>query len=130
MAPIQVFSSDHSEIFKNTCFKEYLWTTERFATWANNISNRKWRRHFLSEEDIFYQLDEKNLSLHDVLDHFVFLYFCTACFSWRLPYLIENDSSEALWNSLTNEGLILDQWKNQKLTHLCCPFSTLLGSLS
>ena len=49
-----------------------------------------------SEEDIFYQLDEKNLSLHDVLHRFVFLYFCTACFRRRLPYLIEDDRSEAL----------------------------------
>ena len=24
------------------------------------------------EEDIFYQLDQKNLPLHDALDHFVF----------------------------------------------------------
>ena len=31
---------------------------------------------------------------------------------WRLPYIIKDDSSEGLENSLTNEELILNQWKN------------------
>ena len=30
----------------------------------------------------------------------------------RLSYTIKGDSSEGLLNSLTNEQLILDQWKN------------------
>ena len=39
----------------------------------------------------------------------------------------KDDSSERLQNSLTNdEGPNLDQWK---ITHLCCPFSTLLSTL-
>ena len=33
---------------------------------------------------------------------------------WRLSYIIkdEDDSSEGLYNCLTNDGLILNQWKN------------------
>ena len=31
---------------------------------------------------------------------------------WRLLYIIKDDSSKGLQNSLTNEVLILDQWKN------------------
>ena len=30
----------------------------------------------------------------------------------RLPYIIKDDSSEGLSNSLANERPILDQWKN------------------
>ena len=36
-----------------------------------------------SEEEIFYQLDEKNLPEHDAPDHFVFLYFSSACLRRR-----------------------------------------------
>ena len=43
-----------------------------------------------------YQLDEKNLPLHDALDHFVFLYFSTACVRRRLPYMIKDDTTEGL----------------------------------
>ena len=68
---------------------------------------------------------KKNLPLHDALDHFVFLYISTACIRQRLPYIIKDDSGERLYNSLTNEGLTLNQWK---ATLFCCPFSTLLGS--
>ena len=49
-----------------------------------------------SEEKIFYQLDEKNLlylPLQDALDHFIFLYFSTACLRRRLPYIIKNDGT-------------------------------------
>ena len=48
------------------------------------------------EEDISYQLDEKSLPLHDVLDHFVFPHFSTAYLRRRLPYIIKDDSSEGL----------------------------------
>ena len=47
-----------------------------------------------SEEDIPCQLDEKNLPLHDAPDHFVFLYFSTACLRRRLPYMMKDYSSE------------------------------------
>ena len=72
---------------------------------------------------------KKNLPLHDPLVHFVFLYISTVCLRRRLPYLIKDDHSEELQNSLTKKGLILDQWK---ITPLCCcfPFSTLLGFLA
>ena len=71
----------------------------------------------------------KNPPFHDALDHFVFLYISTACLRQRLPYILKDDCSEWLWNSLTNEGLILDQWK---ITPLCCcgPFSTFTWILS
>ena len=73
-------------VLKNICERLF----ERFATWANNItSNRKRRK-------IVYQLDEKNLPLHDALDHFVFFYLSTACVRQRLPYVIRDNRSEGL----------------------------------
>ena len=30
-----------------------------------------------------------------------------------LLYIIKDDSNEGLWDSLFNEGLVLDQWKNE-----------------
>ena len=40
--------------------------------------------------------DQKHLSLHNALDHFVFLYFFTACLRQGLPYIIKDVSSEGL----------------------------------
>ena len=39
---------------------------------------------------------KKKLPFHDALDHFVFLYFCTACLRVRLPYIMKDDNSERL----------------------------------
>ena len=39
------------------------------------------------------QLYEKNLPFHDVLYHFVFLFFSTHV-RWHLPYVIKDDTSE------------------------------------
>ena len=61
---------------------------ERLAPSANNKTTN------ISEEEIFYQLGEKDFPLHDALEYFVFLYFSTACFRRRLPYIIKEDSSE------------------------------------
>ena len=76
---------EHWEIFKSTYFEVHLRTaaSESFTwTWTstNNIG---------SEEDVFSkikqnknrsntQLYEKNLPFHDVLYHFVFLFFSTS----------------------------------------------------
>ena len=38
---------------------------------------------------------KKNLSFHDALDHFVFLYISTACLR-RLPYITKDDHNEGL----------------------------------
>ena len=46
---------------------------------------------------------KKNLPLHDTLDHFVFLYFSTACLRRRLLYITKDDSSEGL-KQLNQEG--------------------------
>ena len=85
-------------------------------TWAKNVTSNIGR-----EEDIFSktkqksnfksQLDEKNLPFNDALDHFVLLCFSNACLRRRLPYIIKDNSSQAISNSLTNEGLILDHLK-------------------
>ena len=60
--PVNIAKFLRTSILRNICERLF----ERFATWANNIQATG------SEEDIFYQLDEKNLPLHDGLDHFVF----------------------------------------------------------
>ena len=88
-APTQVFSWEYCEflriiVLKNICERMF----ERLAPWANKKTSN------ISEEEIFYQLGEKDFPLHDTLDHFVFLYFSTACFKRCLPYIIKEDSSE------------------------------------
>ena len=55
------------------------------------------------------------------------LLMSTACLRRHFPYIIKDDRSEGRSNSLTNEGLILDQWKVTPLC-CCCPFSTFLDS--
>ena len=52
---------------------------------------------------------------HDALDHFVFLYICTACLRWRLLYIIKDVVVKDFKTAQPNEGLIPDQWKT---THL------------
>ena len=79
---MQVFSRQYWEIFKNTCFEERLWTaaSETFP-WTFSYMNKQHR----SEEDVLSKTkqktqvhEEKNLPFHDVLYHFVFLYYSTA----------------------------------------------------
>ena len=100
--PVNIAKILRTPVLKNIC--EPLF--EHFATWANNIQATG------SEEEIFNELDEKNLSLHDAFINFVVFYFSTACLRWRLPYIIKDNSSEGLQNSLTSERLILDHRKN------------------
>ena len=84
------------------------------------------------EEDIFSKTKkQKNQNLARLKTYLFMMlliisFFSTACLRRRLPYIIKDDRSEGLANSLTNEGLILDQWKITPLC-CCCPFSTLLG---
>ena len=52
----QVFSCEYCKIFKNTCFEEHLWTSERFATWATNITGK-----IGSEDDFFFKNKAKKL---------------------------------------------------------------------
>ena len=117
---------------------------ERFPTWGSNITSNieiekeifsktklgNWRGNFLKninkKKTFKIYLDEKKLPFHDALDHFVFLYIPTACHRRSLPCVIKDSCSEGIQNSLTNEGLILDQLKITPLC-CCCPFSTLLG---
>ena len=75
-------------------FQEHLFWIERFATRADNITSNTG-----SEEDAFSntkqkshskcQLDEKNLSFHDALDHLVFIYFSSACLRQFLSYILK-----------------------------------------
>ena len=68
---------------------------ERFPKWTNNIEVRKTfsiKKKKKSRSKT--QLYKKNVRFHDVLYHFVFLYFSTAC------------------QSVISERVILDQWEN------------------
>ena len=109
---------EHWEIFKNTYFEQHLRMaasesfTWLFPTWTNNIG---------SEKDVFSkikqnksrsktQLYEKNLPFHDVLYHFVFLFFST---SRQTAFALHNKRWYLweFWNSLTNE----QSWTNGKI---------------
>ena len=77
---------EHWEIFKNTYFEEHLRTaaSESF-TWTffyMNKYHRKWRRRFLKNKTKQKLFENsaiwKNLPFHDVLYHFVFLFFSTS----------------------------------------------------
>ena len=124
-------------ILKNICERRLLrFSLELFSIWTNNIG---------SKEDVFSkikqnknrsktQLHRKNLPFHDVLYQFVFLFFSTS----RQTAFALDDKKNQFWNSLTNEQLILDQWKYYSLilsilylllgsrrwemlyNHLCC----------
>ena len=96
-------------ILKNICKRLLLgFSFKLFTIWTNSIG---------SEQDIFSkikqnkncsktQLYEKNLPFHDVLYHYVYLFFSLHV-RRHLPYIIKKQ----FWKSLTNEQLILDQWK-------------------
>ena len=75
------------------------------------------------EEDIFPKINNQK-KFKKIISFFS---ISTACLRRHLPYIIKDDRSEELYNSLTNEGLILYQCKITPL-RCCCPFSTLLGS--
>ena len=104
--PLNIAKSLRTPVLKNICERLFKW----FLTWANNIKS-----NIESEEEIFSktkqknrsknQLDEKNLPFHDALDQFVFLYFSTACLSRSLLYIIKDNRSKGLKNSLAIEGL-------------------------
>ena len=122
--PANIAKFFRTPVLQNICERLF----ERFPAGASNIT-----RNMGIEEDIFSKPKQKkwnlaiwkNLHFHDALDHFVFLYISTACLRRRLPCIIKDNRSDGL-NSLTIEGLILDQWKVTPLC-CCCPFSTLLG---
>ena len=124
---------EHWEIFKNTyilksiCERLLLRVSlELFPTWTNNVG---------SEEDIFSKTKQnKNRSKTQLYEkRFAFLW-CSLSFRFfsfsplhvrrHLPYII----NKQFWNSLTNEQLILDQWKNYSL--ILSILYLLLGSLS
>ena len=124
--PINIAKFLRTPVFKNICERLF----EHFPIWENNITS-----NIGIEEDIFSKTKQKNTQnlvrwknfcLFITLDHFIFLSISTVCLRQRLPYIIKDESSTGLWNSLINERIILDQ---RKITPLCCycPFSTLLG---
>ena len=93
-----MFFCEYWDIFKNTYFEEHLRTaaSESF-TWSFSYMNKY---NIGSEEDVFpkikqnknrskTQLYEKNLSFHNIVYHFIFLYFSI------LPYIIKDDTLES-----------------------------------
>ena len=83
---------------------------EFFPIWTSNLG---------SEEDVFWKIKQnKNRSkthLYEKKTCLFMMFFILSFFSfyplhvrWHLPYII----TKQFWNSLTNEQLILDQWKN------------------
>ena len=117
---------------KNICERLFL----RFLlsccspTWTNNITN------YIGSEDIFSKTKQKvhsKTQLDEKKTYLFMMFFITSFFSifplhlrWLLPYIIKNNSSQGLWSSATNQGLILDQCngKVKLMTHLCCSFKT------
>ena len=115
---------------KNTlehrCFLRTLRNFSEHLFWKTSANGCFWDFHlsfFLynigSEEDVFSKIKQnKNRSktqlykkiwiFHDVLYQFVFLFFSTS----RQTAFALDDKKKQFWNSLTNEQLILDQWKN------------------
>ena len=86
---------------------------ELFPIWANNIG---------SEEDVFSKTKQnKNRSKTQLYEKRLAFLWCSLSFRFfsfsplhvrrHLPYII----NKQFWNSLTNEQLILDQWKNYSL---------------
>ena len=98
---------------------------ELFPIWANNIG---------SEEDVFSKTKQnKNRSKTQLYEKRLAFLWCSLSFRFfsfsplhvrrHLPYII----NKQFWNSLTNEQLILDQWKNYSL--ILSILYLLLGSL-
>ena len=123
---------EHWEIFKNTYFEEHLrrlllrFSLELFPIWANNIG---------IEEDVFSKTKQnKNRSETQLYENktclfmmfFIILFFSFSPLQVRrhLPYIL----NKQFWNNLTNEQLILNQWKNYSL--ISSILYLLRGSLS
>ena len=112
---------------------ENIWERlfERFPTWGRNITS-----NMGTEGDIFSKT-KQNKTIQN-LARWKKLTFSWCYWPFRFSLYLHCMSqavlalhnkrwcSEGLWNSLTNEGLILDQWK---IPPLCCcnSFTTLLG---
>ena len=107
-------------VLQNICERLF----EHFPTWGNNLTS-----NIRIEEDIFSKAKQKNHSKTQ-LDAKTWLFMILLIISFFsisplhvsgsvLPYKIKDDSRK----DFKTEGLILDQWK---ITHLCCPLSTLL----
>ena len=124
---------EHWETFKNTyilksiCERLLLRVSlELFPTWTNNVGG---------EEHIFSKTKQnKNRSKTQLYENktclfmmfFIILFFSfSPLHVWRhLPYIL----NKQFWNNLTNEQLILDQWKNYSL--ILSILYLLRGSLS
>ena len=116
-------------ILKNICERLLLRVSlKRFPIWTNNIR---------SEEDVFSKIKQnKNRSKTQQYEKTLAFSWCSLSFRFsfsslhgrrHLPYIIKKQ----VWNSLTNEQLILDQWKNWITYSLILSILyLLLGSLS
>ena len=114
-------------ILKNICERLLLrFSLELFSIWTNNMG---------SEEDVFSKTKQnKNRSKTQLYENktclfmmfFIILFFSfSPLHVWRhLPYIL----NKQFWNNLTNEQLILDQWKNYSL--ILSILYLLRGSLS
>ena len=129
---------------KNTlehrCFLRTLRNFSEHLFWKTSANGCFWDFHlsfFLynigSEEDVFSKIKQnKNRSKTQLYKKiwFFMMFFISLFFSfsplhvrWHLPYMLRKQS----WYSLTNEQLILDQWKNYSL--ILSILYLLLGSL-
>ena len=80
---------------------------ERFPTRTNNITS-----NIESEEDISSKTKQNKNYSKTQLDKKKFYLMLFDDARQRLRYVIKYDRGEGHSNSLTNEGLILDHWKN------------------
>ena len=110
----QVFFANIEKLFttlilKNICERLLLgFSFKLFTIWTNSIG---------SEEDIFSKIKQnKNCSKTQLYEKTLAFSWCSLSFRIsfsplhvrrHLPYIIKKQ----LWNSLTNEQLILEQWK-------------------
>ena len=113
--PVNIAKFLRIHVLKNICER----LSKRFPTWISNITSNIWSGHFLKkkskQKNIFKLSEKKNLEntcLFMILLIILFLSISQMHLRQRLPYIIKDDSIEGLQNSLTNERLTLDQWKN------------------
>ena len=118
---------EYWEMFKNTCFEEHLQTvvSEGF-TWTFSYNTG-------SEEDVYSKIKQnktvpklsyiKKTCLFMML--FIISFFSFSPLHIRRHFALRNKRWYLwkFWNSLTNERVILNQWKIKLLIHLCCRFS-------
>ena len=106
--PVNIAKFFRAPVLKNIWERLF----KRFPTWIKKHNKQRMKWTFSQKKKKSKtQLDKKTYLFMMLL---IISFFCIYPMHVRrrLLYIIKDDSSKGLQNSLTNEVLILDQWKN------------------